>query len=609
MKPLAHLNKYLWKYKWRLLIGLFFVTVSNLFGVFPAQIVRHSFDLVHESIKFYQISEGYHLNEAIYSYLGTTLIFFAAIVVSFALLKGFFMFMMRQMIIVASRKMEYDLKNEIYDHFQKLSLGFYRRNNTGDLMARISEDVNKVRMYLGPAIMYTMNLSSLIILVVIIMLNVNPLLTFYVLLPFPFLALSIYVVNSIIQRRSTAIQQQLSHLTTFSQEIFSGIRILKSFAAEKPVKDKFEEECENYRQKSMGMVKVDAVFFPLILLLVGLSTLITLYIGGREVIAGRITPGNVAEFFIYVNLLSWPVASIGWVTSIVQRAAASQRRINELLHSKPEITSPDEPKVSLNQTLAFNNVTFTYPDTGITSLKNINLSIPPQQTIGIIGRTGAGKSSLADLVLRLYDPTEGEITVGPHRLDKINLDYHRQQIGYVPQEDFLFSDSIANNILFSFPESIRVKDIYQHPDLLKSIEKVSEIAGIYEDIVEMPEGFNTKLGERGVSLSGGQKQRVGIARALICDPTMLILDDCFSAIDTYTEARILEKLPEVLGAKTTLLISHRISTVKNCDHIVVLDKGEIIERGQHNDLVKNGGYYQYLYEKQLSEQEFYQSNL
>ncbi len=607
MKALKALNKYFLRYKWYLIGGCFFVVLSNVFGVFPAQVVRHSFDLIKENFFLYKLTEGFALRSNLYDHFAQILMIFGGVVVALALIKGFFMVMMRETIIVMSRHIEYDLKNDIYDHFQKLSLSYFRRNNTGDLMARITEDVSKVRLYLGPAVMYTINLSSLIILVVSIMLTVNVKLTLFVLLPLPVLAASIYYVNSIIQRKSLEIQGQLSRLTTFVQEMFSGIRVIKAFTSEKPVSNHFNEECEDYRQKSMGLVRVNSLFFPIIILLIGFSTLLTVYIGGIEVMAGNITAGNIAEFFIYVNLLTWPVASIGWVTSIVQRAAASQARINHLFNQKPEIDSRENKQIKLWGNVAFRDTGFVYPDTGIKALENFNLDVEPGQKIGIIGKTGSGKTTISNLLLRLYDPTEGHIEYEGVDLTRLDPAHFRKQIGYVPQDDFLFSDTISNNLLFGYHEDFSWQNPKDKEKIYAVLKEVTEITEVKKDILQFPKGFETKLGERGITLSGGQKQRVSIARALIGNPRILILDDCFSAIDTHTEAKILQRLGEYMKGRTVFIISHRVSTVKNADNIVVLDKGTVTEKGDHDQLMDKEGYYFDLYQKQMLEKAIYEN--
>ena len=583
--------------------------LSNVFGVFPAQVVRHAFDLVKENLFLYNMADGFSVQSAIYDQFAFILLSFGGVIVAMALIKGFFMVMMRQTIIVMSRHIEYDLKNDIYDHFQQLSLSYFRRNNTGDLMARITEDVSKVRMYLGPAVMYTINLSSLIVLVVSIMLTVNVKLTLYVLIPLPVLAISIYYVNAIIQEKSLIIQEQLSRLTTFTQEMFSGIRVIKAFTSERSVSNHFNREVEDYRQKSMGLVLVNSLFFPAIIMLIGVSTLLTLFVGGQQVMAGNITAGNIAEFFIYVNLLTWPVASIGWVTSIVQRAAASQARINHLFNQKPEITADENKQITVKGNIEFDNVSFYYPDTGIQALKNLNLTVKSGDKVGIIGKTGSGKTTIANLLFRLYDPTEGNIRFEGVDMQRLDPGQFREQIGYVPQDDFLFSDTIARNLLFGYHQPYDWNNTQDKERLYSLLRTVTEITDVKKDILQFPKGFETRLGERGVTLSGGQKQRVSIARALMSDPQMLVLDDCFSAIDTHTEAKILQGMGNYLEDRTVFIVSHRISTVKNADKILVLDRGEVIEAGDHNALLAKGGYYSELCEKQMLEKELYQNTL
>ena len=583
--------------------------LSNVFGVFPAQVVRHAFDLVKENLFLYNMADGFSVQSAIYDQFAFILLSFGGVIVAMALIKGFFMVMMRQTIIVMSRHIEYDLKNDIYDHFQQLSLSYFRRNNTGDLMARITEDVSKVRMYLGPAVMYTINLSSLIVLVVSIMLTVNVKLTLYVLIPLPVLAISIYYVNAIIQEKSLIIQEQLSRLTTFTQEMFSGIRVIKAFTSERSVSNHFNREVEDYRQKSMGLVLVNSLFFPAIIMLIGVSTLLTLFVGGQQVMAGNITAGNIAEFFIYVNLLTWPVASIGWVTSIVQRAAASQARINHLFNQKPEITTDENKQITVKGNIEFDNVSFYYPDTGIQALKNLNLTVKSGDKVGIIGKTGSGKTTIANLFFRLYDPTEGNIRFEGVDMQRLDPGQFREQIGYVPQDDFLFSDTIARNLLFGYHQPYDWNNTQDKERLYSLLRTVTEITDVKKDILQFPKGFETRLGERGVTLSGGQKQRVSIARALMSDPRMLVLDDCFSAIDTHTEAKILQGMGNYLEDRTVFIVSHRISTVKNADKILVLDRGEVIEAGDHNALLAKGGYYSELCEKQMLEKELYQNTL
>jgi ATP-binding cassette, subfamily B, multidrug efflux pump len=596
MKSLRYLNKYLLKYRWRLVLGVFFVAISNLFAIFPAQIIRHAFDLVSETIDIYKLHRGFRMQQDIYEVFARYLLYFGIIVLAMALIKGLFMFLMRQTIIVMSRLIEYDLKNEIFDYYQKLSLSFYRRNSTGDMMARVTEDVSRVRMYLGPAIMYTINLVVLFILVVTTMVIVNPVLTFYVLLPLPVLSLSIYFIQSVINEMSERVQNQLSVISTYTQEAFSGIRVLKSFVRENKSTLDFAAECDEYRRRSVNLARVDAFFQPLMLLLIGLSTLLTVYVGGLGTIAGEITVGNIAEFIIYVNMLTWPVAALGWVTSLVQRAAASQERINEFLKTEPEIKSPHHQPEKINGKIEFKNVGFIYPDSGITALKNVSFTIEPGKSLAVLGRTGSGKSTIASLITRSFDPTKGIILIDDKDVKEHNLEQLRDKIGYVPQDVFLFSDTIANNIAFGLKEIGDDK-------IMEKIEKAARNSVVHENILEFPNGYETRMGERGITLSGGQKQRVSIARALVKDPKILILDDCLSAVDTKTEERILKNLRSVIEQKTSIIISHRVSTVKHIDHIIVLDEGNITEEGNHRELMNKKGMYYQLYQKQLMEEE------
>lgn len=592
MKDLAYLNKFFYKYRWRLIPGVLFVIISNIFGVLPAQVIRVAFDLVTENIALYRLYSGFNRQEVIYQIFGSSLLLFGVLVLVLALLRGLFLFFMRQTIILMSRHIEYDLKNEIYDHYQKLSLAFYRRHNTGDLMNRVTEDVSRVRMYLGPGIMYTINTVVLFVLVIYAMLTVNVRLAIFSVLPLPILAVIIYYVNNIINFRSEKIQQRLSALSSFVQENFSGIRVIKSYVREGHVTDKFAAESENYKMHSMELVKVQAMFYPLMLLLVGLSNVITMYIGGVEVMKGNITSGNIAEFIVYLNMLTFPVISLGWVTSLIQRAAASQKRINEFLQQQPEIISPNVEKKPVNGHIEFNNVSFIYPDTGIQALKNVSFTANPGEMIAVIGRTGSGKSTIANLIMRMYDTTGGEILVDQVAINKLNLEGYRSQIGFVPQEVFLFSDTIANNIAFS-------ADVLE----MDKVSQAAKDAAVYANIMELERGFETLIGERGITLSGGQKQRVSIARAIVKHPQILIFDDCLSAVDTRTEEEILNNLGRNMQGKTSIIIAHRISTIKNADKILVMDNGEIIEQGNHSYLMQQKGTYFELYEKQLLEEE------
>jgi ATP-binding cassette subfamily B protein len=592
MKSLAHLNKYLLKYKWYLILGTLFTVISNLFAIIPAQIVRHSLDLVKETLDLYFLSDGFAAQSTIYENFAFSILVYSLLILLMALLKGVFLFLVRQTLIVMSRHVEYDLKNEIYAHYQGLPLSFYRRNNTGDLMARISEDVGKVRMYIGPSIMYGLNLLTLFVMVISYMISVSPLLTFYVLLPLPVLSISIFFVSSIVNKRSEEIQKNLSDLSTFVQEAFSGIRVLKAFVQEKISVQRFAKQSDIYKEKSMELAKVDALFTPLIFLLIGLSNILTVYIGGQEVIAGRLTAGNITEFLIYVNMITWPVIALGWTTSQIQRAAASQKRINEFLAIKSEIVSERNLVQEIEGGIEFDNVTFTYPDSGITALKNFSLRINPGQSVAILGATGSGKSTIAALLSRMYDASQGQIKIDDIAQSDYNVKSFRQQLGYVPQDVFLFSDSIRNNIKFGLNEVSEER-----------IVQATKDADLYDNVVDFPEGFDTKLGERGITLSGGQKQRLSIARAIIRNPKILILDDCLSAVDTKTENVILNNLKGIMANRTSVIISHRVSTVKLVDKIVVLHDGQIIEQGSHDELMAIGGTYKELYEKQLQEGE------
>ncbi len=592
MKELAYLNKFFYKYRWRFLPGILFVIISNIFGVLPAQVIQIAFDLVTENIAVYRLFNGFERQDVINEIFGHTLMLFGLIVLMLALLRGIFLFFMRQTIILMSRHIEYDLKNEIYNHYQRLSMAFYRRNNTGDLMNRVTEDVSRVRMYLGPAIMYTINTLVLFIMIVGFMFSVNAKLALYSLLPLPLLAITIYYVNTMINNRSEKIQEQLSALSSFVQETFSGIRVIKAYVREDDVREKFNAESENYKSQSMALVQVQAFFFPLILLLVGLSTIITVYIGGREVINGTITSGNIAEFIIYVNQLTFPVMSLGWVTSLIQRAAASQKRINEFLHTVPEIVSAKAEPADIKGGIEFKNVSFTYPDTGIQALKGVSFEVKPGEFLAVIGRTGSGKSTIANLLMRMYDVDQGQILIDQKNLHSLDLNSFRQQLGFVPQEVFLFSDTIRNNIAFGIPD----------PDT-DSVENAAKNAVVYNNIKEFEKGFETLIGERGITLSGGQKQRLSIARAIIKEPQILIFDDCLSAVDTKTEEQILRNLGKVMKNKTSILIAHRVSTIKNADKILVMDGGEIMEQGSHRSLIAKKGIYFELYEKQLLEEQ------
>ena len=593
MKELAYLNKYLYKYRYRILLGLLFIIVSNILAIIPAQIVRRVINLVEENIALFRLFDDFSLQEKIYTVFAGSILIYGVAILVLALLKGLFTFFMRQTIIVMSRLVEYDLKNEIYEHYQSLPTSFYRQHNTGDLMARISEDVSRVRMYLGPAIMYGLNLTVLFLLLIPYMFSVNARLTLYTLLPLPILSLSIYYVNDIINRKSEEIQRSLSNMSTFVQEAFSGIRVLKAFVRERDSGEQFLAASNEYRDRSIGLGKVNALFIPLIMALVGLSSVITVFVGGVEVIRGAISPGVIAEFIIYVNMLTWPVASLGWITSIVQRAAASQQRINEFLNTKTNIISKQNIEREIAGDITLENVTFVYEDSGIKALDNVSFSVKAGESIAIVGTTGSGKSTIANIIPRLYDVTAGRVLIDDIDIRQYDLHSLRSQVGYVPQDVFLFSDTIYNNIAFGFIEKATPAQI----------EQAAVTADLENTISDFPDGFGTRVGERGITLSGGQKQRVSLARAIARDPRILILDDSLSAVDTKTENTILNSLQEIMRGRTTVIISHRVSSAKLADLIVVLDEGRIVEQGTNESLLAQGGIYKELYDKQLQADE------
>lgn len=583
MKALQYLNKYFRKYKWRILLGLSITVLSKILSLKIPQIIRDSLNVVDD----YQKHIITDVNE-----VKSTLFINVLIIVGVALVAGFFTFLMRQTIIVTSRLIEFDLKNEIYQQYQRLSLNFYKKNRTGDLMNRISEDVSKVRMYVGPSIMYTMNMLVLFVVGFTQMITVDLTLTLYTLIPFPLLSISIFILSRTINKRSAIVQQYLSKLTTFNQETFSGINVVKSYGIETAILRDFDTVVNESKEKNISLHKANALFFPLMILLIGISNLIVIYVGGNQYINGEIQIGTVVEFTLYVNILTWPVAVVGWVTSMVQQAEASQSRINEFLKETPEITNSSDKVEDIQGKIAFHNVVFTYDDTNITALKNVSFEIEPGQTLAILGKTGSGKSTIAELISRMYDITEGKVFIDNTPIANLNLDNLREQIGYVPQDPFLFSDTIENNIKFGKEDAT-----------LEDIEQAAKNAVVHDNIVEFAKGYDTILGERGVTLSGGQKQRVSIARAIIKNPKILIFDDCLSAVDTETEERILSNLEKVSTNKTTIIISHRVSSAKNADKIIVLDDGQIIQQGAHETLVNTEGYYQELYQQQLLEKE------
>lgn len=591
MGALSHINQYFWKYKWLLVLGILFTFCSNFFGVFPAQLVRYALDLVTETIDLYFLFKGFSLQKAFYEIFGFTLFFYGGLIIIMAILKGFFLFLVRQTLIVMSRHIEFELKNEIYIHYQTLPLSFYRKQNTGDLMARISEDVGKVRMYVGPSMMYGLNLITVFILVIYSMWQVNQKLMWYVLMPLPILSLSIYYVNSVIIRKSEEIQAALSQISTFAQEAFSGIRVLKSFVREQKSLKSFTEASSAYRSRSLGLVKVDSLFTPLIALLVGFSTILVVYIGSQEVIAGRMTVGNITEFIMYVFMLTWPVTALGWTSSQIQRAAASQKRINEFLESTSELTPGKQVRHEILGNWEFKNVNFAYPGSDRLVLENFNLSISAGESVALLGQTGSGKSTVALLMARFYDPSSGEVLLDGISLKDWDMAWVRSFLGFVPQDVFLFSTSISENIRFGNDSLTQ-----------EAIELAAKQANVYENIMEFPDRFETILGERGITLSGGQKQRVSIARALAKNPKMLILDDCLSAVDTHTEHTILENLKRVTAGKSSLIISHRVSSARLANRIFVLSEGAITESGTHESLMNQKELYFELYQQQLNEE-------
>lgn len=557
------------------------------------QAIREALDFVFENIKQYRLFEDFELQKNFLGIINKNLIQFALLVFVFAIIMGIFMYFMRQTIIVMSRLIEYDLRKVIYDHYQELDIAFYKKNKTGDLMSRITEDVSKVRMYLGPAILYGINLTSLFVIVIISMFRVSTTLSLYTLLPLPFLSLSIYIVSSIIHKKSAVIQKQLGTLTSIAQEVYSGIRIIKSYVQETRFGKYFLHESNEFKDKSLELARVNALFFPLMMLLISISTIITVYIGGIEVVKGNITPGNIAEFVIYVGMLTWPVTSIGWIASIIQQAAASQHRINEFLDTPTQINSNTEDIFSLKDRIEFKNVSFTYKDTGIQAITDFNLTIHKGEKIAIIGKTASGKTTIAELLLRMYDVTEGAILIDGKNLKSINLGALRKDIAYVPQDLFLFSDTIEKNIGFGVSD-YDIDEVMQY----------AEYASIHNEIAELPKGYESLVGERGVTLSGGQKQRISIARALIKKPDIVILDDCLSAVDTKTEQKILNYLNTELKDKTAIIITHRIQSLIDFDQIIVMEDGKIAEQGSHRELLaKKGYYYDILEQQQMEESE------
>jgi ATP-binding cassette subfamily B protein len=615
MKNLAQLNVFFWKYRGRLLAGFILIVFGNIFSVYAPVVVRDGIDFLADALRvkdtldqpaivqspstFQHIASWFSnapstielTNE---NYADTVIkigLLLAVLYLVMYLIKGVFLFYQRQALIVMSRHIEFDIKNMVYHKYQELDYSFYKRNRTGDLMNRISEDVNRVRMYVGPAVMYTLNLLVLLIMCTVVMLQIDVELTLYTLSPLPFMMIAIFYVSKTINKKTDLVQQQQSKLSTIVQESISGIRVLRAFGREQSFSETFASESEHYKKKQLQLVKIDALFLPVIVILVGLSTILTVYVGSQKVMAGELSPGVIVQFVFYVNILTWPFAVVGWVTSLVQKAEASQTRINEFLHTQPDIADHPDAKPFKAGTIRFENISYTYPDSGIRALQNINLEIQPGTSLGVIGRTGSGKTTLAQLIPRMIDPTDGRLTIHNTPISQLNTSQLRQNIGYVPQEVFLFSDSIRNNITFGAEADDN------------SIIESARIADVHDNIVSFPQQYETLLGERGINLSGGQKQRISIARAIIKNPQILLFDDCLSAVDTHTEDRIIKKLKNLMKGKTSIIIAHRISTVKEADQIIYLDQGKILERGTHTELLALNGSYASLYRKQLLEEQ------
>ena len=584
MKDLQYLNLYFKKYSGRLTLGLIITIIATIFKIIVPKIIGDIVDVVKN-----------YLDNTItdIEIVKQELITNITMILGAAILAGFFTFLMRQTFIVVSRYIEFDLKNEIFKQYQQLSLEFYKKNRTGDLMNRISEDVSKVRMYAGPALMYSVTNLTLLIVTISYMFYKAPSLAVYAIAPLPLLSFAIYKLSAAIHKRSTIVQQYLSKLTSFTQESFSGISVIKAYGIEPRIIHDFNYLSEGSKNKNIDLVKVQALFFPLMILLIGLSNILVIYIGGNQFISGQIKElGTIVEFLIYVNMLTWPVAVVGWVTSMVQQAEASQKRINEFLKEQPDILNYEFSNSPIVGKLEFKNLSFTYSDTNINALRNISFTVNQGETVAILGNTGSGKSTILELIGRLYDVENGQLIINDKNIKDLNLFDLRSSIGYVPQDAFLFSDSIINNIKFG-KENATEDEVF----------KAAKAAAVHNNIIEFKKGYQTILGERGITLSGGQKQRVSIARALIKSPQILLLDDCLSAVDTETEEKIINNLESITNDKTTIIVSHRVSSAKKADKIIVLDEGEIIQQGTHNELIKQVGYYKDLYTKQLLEKE------
>lgn len=584
MKELKHLTKYFLKYKQRLFIGILITIIARIFIVFTPRFTGNAIQLIENYIINKQQSTDIFKQE---------LLDYILLILGVSIIAAFFTFLMRQTLIVMSRLIEFDLKNNVFKQYELLSQNFYKQNRTGDLMNRISEDVSKVRMYFGPALMYSINTFTLFVILIPLMVSTAPKLALYTLLPLPILSIAIYKLSKEIHKRSTTVQEYLSKLTIFTQEAFSGISVIKAYGITNNITEKFDILSEDSKEKNMELVKVQAWFFPFMLLLIGLSNVLVIYIGGLQYIDGSIKSiGTLVEFLLYVNMLTWPVATVGWVTSIVQQAEASQKRINEFLNVTPEIINENEEQYELNTDIEFKNVSFTYPDTNITALNNISFKINTGESIAIIGKTGSGKSTILNLISRLHDTTEGELLIGGKNIKTHNLSLLRENIGVVPQDPFLFSDTISNNIKFGKSNASE-----------NEIIQAAKDSDVHNNIIQFKNKYQTVLGERGITLSGGQKQRVSIARAIIKSPKILLFDDCLSAVDTETEETILTNLKSISENRTTIIVSHRISSVKNANTIFVLDNGSIIQKGTHKELINQDGYYSELHKKQLSEKE------
>jgi ATP-binding cassette, subfamily B, multidrug efflux pump len=586
MKQLFTLNHYFFKYKFHFLLGLLFVTGSNYFGVLIPQKIRQALDLVQDKIKNFKILEGSE-KEVLYNELTHALIIFSVTVVAFMILKGILMFYMRQTIIVMSRLIEYDMRKEIFRHISTLDQSFFKTYKTGDIMARISEDVSKVRNYLGPGVLYAVNMVTLFVMTIYAMLQVDVTLTIYALLPLPLLSISIYYVSKLINTKSTAIQQQLSVLNSTAQETYSGIRVVKSYVKEDQFAGYFSDQSEEYKKRALSLAMVEAWFQPLMILLIALSTLLVVYVGGLQVFEGKLTAGNIAEFILYVNMLTWPVTSIGWIASVVQEAEASQKRINELYDIKSTIHNNNTSDYDLTGDVEFKNVTYIYPDTGVKALDNVSFKVKGGQKLAVYGKTAAGKSTIGDLLFRIFDVTEGEILIDGKNIKDHNLELLRQKMGYVPQDTFLFSDTIAANIAFGVDK----------PDE-QTIQQYAENSAVHDDIIRLPKGYESLIGERGVTLSGGQKQRIAIARAFMKNPQLMILDDTLSAVDSNTEQKISQYFLKALEGKTAIVITHRANNLLDYDKIIVLDNGKLSEEGTHESLIKENGFYASIFEQQ-----------